>query len=181
MPIKYLVLNRFLVAGAMLSLSAAAAFAQQYPARNYDEAARSGEFTSGGADFGPGGLTAADVVGKRLLDSEGNFRGTIERISPDGQTALVRFGSQRTTADMRYLSLGMGAHTVIEQKYSQADLLNAQTAADLAARQARSRAVERTVTTTYSGSSQPVLAPAPAPVPLVTTTTTTTTEREIRR
>jgi hypothetical protein len=146
----------------------AAAPIAAYATDNYSDSVRKGEITSGRSNEGPGGLTARDVVGKHLLDSEGNLIGTIEKVSPDGQTATVRPGSGKPISeDMAVLSLGMGANTVIKQSASEADTLNAQNAAAAALRNAelnaQSKAVTTTETTHYA--------------PSTVTTSTTTVER----
>ncbi len=73
----------------------------------------------------PGGLTARDVTGKRLLDVNGAMIGRIE--SAAGQTAMVRTSNgKRIMVDMTTLSLGDGPHTIIEAGDSDAEKLNIQ-------------------------------------------------------
>lgn len=111
-------MKQFILAGGIFCLSAVAAMAQStQPVSNYDQAVRDGVITSGGSDQGPGNLSARDVVGKRLLDANGNPIGMIRRVSADGRTAVVAptGGGPRIDVDMAKLGLGMGAHTVIEE------------------------------------------------------------------
>jgi len=70
---------------------------------------------SGGGSAAPGGLTAHDVVGKRLSDADGNVIGQIVGVSQDGTNAQVRpgKGGAPTTVAMNQLSLGTGARQVI--------------------------------------------------------------------
>jgi hypothetical protein len=70
---------------------------------------------SGGGDQPPGGLTARDVVGKRLSDADGNVIGQIVGVSQDGTSAQVRppHGGGPTMVSMSQLSLGTGARQVI--------------------------------------------------------------------
>ncbi|HLZ68178.1 MAG TPA: hypothetical protein VKQ29_18285 [Aliidongia sp.] len=70
---------------------------------------------SGAGDQPPGGLTARDVVGKRLSDADGNVIGQIVGVSRDGASAEVRppHGGGLTNVDMSELSLGTGARQVI--------------------------------------------------------------------
>ena len=70
---------------------------------------------SGAGDQQPGGLTARDVVGKRLYDADGNQIGQISGVSRDGASAVIRPSQSGgpTTANMAELSLGTGAHSVI--------------------------------------------------------------------
>ncbi|HEV2676353.1 MAG TPA: hypothetical protein VGV37_17640 [Aliidongia sp.] len=93
---------------AVLSASAAAppAHAQSSPASLP---------ISGSGDQQPGGLTAHDVVGKRLSDANGNALGQITGVSKDGMTAQVRPSQSggATAAAMADLSLGTGARSVI--------------------------------------------------------------------
>lgn len=149
--------NKLILAAAAFSLLSAPALAESPAQQAYSEAARNGDITSGAGDRGPGGLTSAEIVGKRLLDAEGNPIGMIEKVTGDGQSAVVRSGATRMSVEMKYLSLGTGAHTVIKQDYSQADRLNGRNAAALAAEE-KSRLESATSTTTYSGSSQPATA-----------------------
>ena len=132
----------------------------------YGEAVRQGEITSGGSGQGPGGLTARDVVGKRLLDADGNPVGRIESVSSDGTTATVGGGGGKRTVDMSQLSLGMGANTVIEHSNSSADSLNARQSFDFP--EGKTTAVTTTTTTDATRIRQG---------PPQTTTTTTVTER----
>jgi len=70
---------------------------------------------SGAGNDKPGGLTAHDVVGKRLSDADGNVIGQIVSVSQDGANAQVRpsKGGTPTIVSMNQLSLGMGARQVI--------------------------------------------------------------------
>src|ERR1700761_5425726 len=70
---------------------------------------------SGAGDQAPGGLTAHDVVGKRLVDADGNEMGHIAGVSRDGSSAEVRPAAKggATSVDMSELSLGTGARTVV--------------------------------------------------------------------
>ncbi len=72
---------------------------------------------------GPGGLTARDVVGKRLLDANGTMIGRIESANPHEATVRTRDG-RNVTVDMDTLSLGNGPHTVIQDGGSEAEKLN---------------------------------------------------------
>ncbi len=74
---------------------------------------------------GPGGLTAADVKGKHLLDANGREVGIIVGASDDGVQAVVRVPTgEKRGVPMRKLSLGNGPNTVIESGGSEADRLN---------------------------------------------------------
>jgi hypothetical protein len=81
---------------------------------------------SGAGDRGPGGLTARDVVGKRLLDANGAPIGDIVKVTPDGREAIVRplTGGPTLTVDMDEVSLGTGLNTAIKSGGSEADRLN---------------------------------------------------------
>jgi hypothetical protein len=70
---------------------------------------------SGAGNQAPGGLTAHDVVGKRLSDANGNVIGQIVGVSQDGASAQVKpgKGGAPTSVDMSLLSLGTGARQVI--------------------------------------------------------------------
>jgi hypothetical protein len=70
---------------------------------------------SGAGNQAPGGLTARDVVGKRLSDANGNVIGQIVGVSQDGASAQVKpgKGGAPTSVDMSQLSLGTGARQVI--------------------------------------------------------------------
>lgn len=72
---------------------------------------------------GPGGLSARDIKGKRLLDANGAPLGVIEGVTPKGATVRTP-DHQLMTVDMAKLSLGNGPHTVIESGDSAADILN---------------------------------------------------------
>lgn len=93
---------------ALLSASAAVPFAQA-------QSSSQGLPISGAGNDKPGGLTARDVVGKRLSDADGNVIGQIVGVTQDGTNAQVRpsKGGTPTTVGMSQLSLGMGAHQVI--------------------------------------------------------------------
>ena len=72
-----------IIFGAVLSACVVAAIPlAAHAADNYSDAVRKGEITSGRSNEGPGGLTARDVVGKHLLDSEGNMIGSSRKVSP---------------------------------------------------------------------------------------------------
>ncbi|HLY55553.1 MAG TPA: hypothetical protein VKS60_08355 [Stellaceae bacterium] len=78
-----------------------------------------------GGSMPAGGLSAAEVVGKYLLDSNGVWLGRIQGVTPDGSTAsVITPGGQRTTVAMERLGLGNGPNTVIEAGNSDADKLN---------------------------------------------------------
>jgi hypothetical protein len=70
---------------------------------------------SGGGNAAPGGLTAHDVVGKRLSDADGKVIGQIVGVSQDGTTVQVKpgKGGAASTVAMNQLSLGTGARQVI--------------------------------------------------------------------
>jgi hypothetical protein len=70
---------------------------------------------SGAGNQPPGGLSAHDVVGKRLSDADGNVIGQIVGVSRDGASAQVKSdkGGTPTTVSMSQLSLGTGARQVI--------------------------------------------------------------------
>ena len=70
---------------------------------------------SGAGDQPPGGLSARDVVGKRLSDADGNVIGQIVGVSRDGANAQVKSdkGGTLATVGMSQLSLGTGARQVI--------------------------------------------------------------------
>jgi len=102
---------RFLIIAAasvaLLSASAAVPSAQA-------QSSSQGLPVSGGGNDAPGGLTAHDVVGKRLSDADGNVIGQIVGVSQDGTTAQVKPGKGApTTVAMNQLSLGTGARQVI--------------------------------------------------------------------
>ncbi len=71
--------------------------------------------SSGAGNAKPGGLSAHDVVGKRLSDADGNVLGQITGVSRDGVSAQVRPAKSGgpTSVDMSELSLGFGARQVI--------------------------------------------------------------------
>ena len=155
--------NTSLLICVMLSLQAAPALAQSGPASRADNnAAAIGAVTSGRSDEPPGWLSAHDVIGKRLMDSDGNVIGHIEKLSADGRSVVVRgpHGGRPVLVAMDELSLGMGAHTVIDEHNSSAKALNQRSVA-------QDRREETTTTTTI-------------PVPTVGVTTTTYSESSTR-
>lgn len=101
---------------ALLSASAGAALAQAPTPLTPVAASQTQALPfSGSGDQQPGGLTARQVIGKRLYDANGNELGQISGVSPDGTSAQVRAarGGGPTTVSMAELSLGTGAHSVI--------------------------------------------------------------------
>ena len=131
----------------ILSLLAAPAFAQSGPA---NDAASTGAITSGRSGEPPGWLSARDVIGKRLLDGDGNVIGHIEKLSADRRSVVVRApdGGRPILVSLDELSLGMGAHTVIDERNSSAKALNQ-----------RSEAQDRTEETYTTTTTAPVVAP----------------------
>ena len=101
-------MRSLILAAAGLALVAAAA----PPARAQT---MQGLPVSGAGDQPPGGLTAHDVVGKRLSDADGNVLGQIVGVSRDGASAQIRPAKAGgpTQVDMSELSLGTGARQVI--------------------------------------------------------------------
>ena len=99
------------------SLLCSAAFAAGTPANNV---------MPGDAGSQPaGGLTAADVSGKWILDANGKEIGRVAGVTPDGASAKVRTDDGRNIqVPMRRLGLGNGPNTVIEEGGSEADRLN---------------------------------------------------------
>ncbi len=103
---------RFLtIAAASVALLSASAVVPSAQAQTSSQALP----VSGGGSDAPGGLTAHDVVGKRLSDADGNVIGQIVGVSQDGTTAQVKpgKGGAPTTVAMNQLSLGTGARQVI--------------------------------------------------------------------
>jgi len=102
---------RFLIIAAtsvaLLSASAAVPIAQAQSSQSLP--------ISGAGNDKPGGLTARDVVGKRLSNADGDVLGQIVSVSQDGANATVRpaKGGAPTIVSMSQLSLGMGARQVI--------------------------------------------------------------------
>jgi hypothetical protein len=103
---------RFLIIAAtsvaLLSTSAAVPYAQ---AQSSSQALP----VSGAGNDKPGGLSARDVVGKRLSNADGDVLGQIVSVSADGANATVRpaEGGAPTIVSMDQLSLGTGARQVI--------------------------------------------------------------------
>jgi hypothetical protein len=106
---------KFMIIAASAVLLSASALGLPAMAQSSGQSSTAGLPISGAGDKPPGGLSAHDVVGKRLSDADGNVLGQITGVSKDGTSAQIRPAKSggATQVDMSELSLGTGAHQVI--------------------------------------------------------------------